>query len=119
MFYLSLGYPAVIVFSLSFSIRRLNYHQIDSHGIYTTIMGFIHRRIDWSDIEGIGPAAIGNVKGIGLTYISSFTGRTWGRAARRKMFGWDEMLANAHTKDGKSLADQVEKHFKKHLGLTS
>lgn len=115
MLYMSLVYPAVIALSLSFAIPKLSYYQIDSKGVHVTILGFIRKHIYWSDIESIGPAALGNVEGIGLMYVGSFNRRVWGRKMRQRMSGWDELLSNAHTEDGASFEDAVTKHFKKHL----
>jgi len=112
---LSLVYPAVILFSLSFSIPKISYYQVDSDGIHVTILGLFHRHIYWPDVESIGPAAVGNVKGIGLMYVPSFSRYVFGRKFRRRMFGWDELLSNAHTDDGASFDDAVTKYFKKHL----
>jgi len=119
MLYMSLVYPAVIVSSLSFAIPKVSYYQIDSDGIHVTILGLYYKHIYWSDIESIGPAAIGNVAGIGLMYTPTFSRYVFGRKSRRRMWGWDEILANAHTVDGASFDDAMTKHFKKHLSSTN
>lgn len=113
--YTSLAFPALIAFCLLASIRKLTYYQIDSAGVHMTIMGIFHKRIYWSDIESIGPATIGNVEGIGIMYSSSFNRHVWGRKTRQKMWGWDEILANAQTEDGDSFTDALTGHFKKYL----
>jgi hypothetical protein len=118
MLYMSLVFPAVIAFSLLSAIPKLNYYQIDSTGVHVTILGIIHKHIYWSDIESIGPAAIGNVEGIGMMYASSFDRHIWGRKTRRKMWGWDEILANAHTEDGALFGPEITRRFKKNLRAT-
>jgi hypothetical protein len=121
MLYLSLVYLAVILFSLSFSIPKISYYQVDSGGIHVTILVLFHKHIYWSDIESIGPAVIGgpvsiaSMKGIGLMYVPIFSRYVFGRKSRRRMFGWDELLSNAHAQDGTSLDAAVTEHFKKHL----
>lgn len=119
LLYMSLAYPAVIAIGLSFAIPKVSYYQIDSAGVHATILGFIRKHIYWSDIESIGPATIGNVEGIGLMYVSSFNRDVFGRKSRRRMFGWDEILSNAHTENGASFADEITKHFKKHLSTVN
>ncbi len=113
--YFSLVYPVIILFSLSFSIPKMNYYRIDSEGIHVTILRFFHRHIRWADVESIGPAAIGNVAAIGVMYTPAFSRYVFGRKSRRRMWGWDELLSNAHTKSGASFDDAIVKYFKKHL----
>jgi hypothetical protein len=113
--YASLIFPAVIVLNLSYAIPKMSYYQIDSVGVYVTVVGVIHRHIYWSDIDSVGPAVIGTEELIGMTYANTFNRRTWGRKARRKISGWDEVLANAHTLDGTPLGPEVTRYFKKHL----
>ena len=117
--YMSLVFPAVIAFSLLSAIPKLNYYQIDSAGVHMTIMGIIHKHIYWSDIESIGPTIIGNVEGIGMMYTSSFDRHIWGRKTRQKMWGWDEILANARTEDGALFGPESTRLFKKYNRATN
>lgn len=112
LYYLSLVYPAVILFSLSFTLLKLSYFQLDSDGVYITLLGIFHKRILWANIESVGKAAIGNVEGIGLMYKPSFNHYVFGRKNRRKMFGWDELLADAYQSDGRSLLEDAVKSYK-------
>ncbi|HJP81370.1 MAG TPA: hypothetical protein VJ841_03190 [Candidatus Saccharimonadales bacterium] len=119
MLYGSLAFPALIIFSLLFSIPRLVYYQIDTAGVHVTFLGVFHKHIYWSDIGSIGPAAIGNVEGIGMMYVSSFNRRSWSRKMRQRMWGWDEVLANALAEDGTLFGPEIMRHFKKHLRATN
>jgi hypothetical protein len=119
LLYVSLAFPAIIVLSLLSAMPKSNYYQIDSAGVHVTVLGIIRKHIYWSDIGSIGPAVIGNVEGIGMMYVNSFDRRVWGRKTRQKMWGWDEILANAHTEDGASFGSEVTRYFKKHLRATN
>lgn len=109
MYYLSLVYPAIILFSLSFALPKLSYFQLDSDGVYITLLGIFHRRILWANIESVGKAAIGDVEGVGLMYKPSFNHYVFGRKNRKRLFGWDELLADAHRADGRSLLEDAMK----------
>lgn len=114
-FYGSFGLLALmflfIIIDLLTLIRKFNYAWLDSDGVHTTTLGFIHTHVYWSDIERIGKTRIGNVEGIGMMYKPSVDRYVWGRKTRRKLFGWDETIGGAYRLDGASLADDVAKQF--------
>ena len=93
------------------SLPKINYFQLDSNGFRATLLGFIHRHIHWSDIERIDKAPIGNVEGLGLMYKPSINHYVFGRKTRRRLFGWDEMLADAYSADGSSLLKGTIKSY--------
>lgn len=115
---LSLVFPLIIVLLLAFtvlsSVRRYNFYQFSQEGIETTLLGFIHRTVRWSDIGRFGKTNIGNVEGLGMEYKPSFTKTNWMIRNRRKLFGWDELVPNAYSNDGESLISGIVKELKRH-----
>ena len=103
LLYLSLVYPAVMIFPFLVAIPQLNYFQLDREALHITILGVFHKHIYYSNIEKIGRTMVGNIESIGMMYKPSFNRYVFGRNTRRRLFGWDEILADAHRKDGRSL----------------
>lgn len=91
------------------SMSKFNYYTLNSHGIHVTTLGVFSRTIDWSKIKLMEATLIGHVKGIGIMYKPGIYGNSWSRKFRRKYFGWDEIIADAHTRDGVSLLKEIEK----------
>lgn len=117
MLFISLCYPLLIIFLLLACIPSLHYYQIDSRGLYITFLGVFHKRIYWSEIEKIGPAALPtDVEALGFMYSSSVNRYIMGRKTRVKTWGWDELVSNAFTKNGTSLIKEINKYFKKYQG---
>jgi hypothetical protein len=118
LMYAAIIYPAVILFSLSAYVPKLNlnYYQLNPEGVRITIFGFIHKHIYWSDIERIGTTNIMNFEGLGLLYKPSRSRHVFGAKPRRIMFGWDEMLADARRADGASFIEDAVKQAKQYAG---
>jgi len=117
LYCLSLTFPILVASLLLASIPKINYTQLSPEGIQTTIIGFIHRTVHWSDIGRVGKARIGSVDGLGIEYEPSFTRVNWMIRRRRKLFGWDELVSNAYSPDGLSLVNDVTKELKLHSKL--
>lgn len=117
--YASLAYPVLIAFIIALSLPRSVSYQVDSTGVHITFLGMIHKRIHWSDVGSMGPVQVGNVESIGVMYIGAFTSHVFGRKARQRMWGWDEVLANARAENGASFAEEITRQYKKHLRVTN
>lgn len=117
--YMSLVFPAVLALSLSFSVPSLSYFELDQKGIHITVLGIIHKHIYWSDIESICSAAMNGTEFIGIIYKSSYNRRKIGRKIRNRTTGWDEVVSNAHAKNGASLYDEATKRFKEYSSANS
>lgn len=115
LLYLSLVYPCVILLTLLCAVPNVTYFQLDAKGIHITKFVYFKKHIWWSEIASITEGRFGNLDGIGIEYVDSSNGFSPLRKLRVKMFGYDELLGHAHTKEGKSFIPDVFVRYKKYL----
>jgi hypothetical protein len=110
-------YPVVLIFGLwvefSKTIRPLTF-TVESRGIRISYFKVFTRLIRWSDVQTIELAAVGMVPAVGLMYKPGVKRIISMSKVRQRLFGWDELLSNAHNASGASLLDGCQKAFRKY-----
>jgi hypothetical protein len=114
LLFASLVYPAVIVLSILSVLPRFNYTELDDKSICLTRLKFLHKRIDWSEIQKLEETSYFGIHFIGILFKPTTTYQSFGSGFRKKNTGFDVLIQNRHQKDGTSLASAATQLYDLH-----
>jgi hypothetical protein len=108
---LSLAYPLIIISNILRGVKTLSYVDMDSVGLQVTIDGLFHKKINWDEIESLTIIKIHKTDFIAINYRSAFKRHSWMVNRRLKIFGYEEVLAQANPSEGHALTDIAQEYF--------
>ena len=116
---LSTVYPLVILLALLQNTRRFSYVDVVADGLSVRTLGKFYKHIRWSDVMSVTLVSINGLEGMGVTYGPGYTRHSWIMRYRLKTFGYEDLIRQAYTDNGKMLTETATTNYAKAKGRTS